>query len=138
MTGHIQGSAAGGVAASAAVEISDLSKVFNHGKPNEVHALDGIGLSIETGSFVSLIGPSGCGKSTLLRLIGALTAPTDGTVLVNGKSADQARLDRDYGMAFQTSGLFGWRTVTKTSSFLFSSWVGTSWTARTGQRRCSN
>ncbi|MDA2978416.1 MAG: ABC transporter ATP-binding protein [Actinomycetota bacterium] len=113
MTGHIQGSAAGGVAASAAVEISDLSKVFNHGKPNEVHALDGIGLSIETGSFVSLIGPSGCGKSTLLRLIGALTAPTDGTVLVNGKSADQARLDRDYGMAFQTSGLFGWRTVTQ-------------------------
>ena len=61
MTGHIQGSAAGGVAASAAVEISDLSKVFNHGKPNEVHALDGIGLSIETGSFVSLIGPSSLG-----------------------------------------------------------------------------
>ena len=113
MKDHPHGSPGDGVGAGAAVEISGLSKVFNHGKPNEIHALDGIGFSIETGSFVSLIGPSGCGKSTLLRLIGALTSPTDGAVLVNGKPADQARLDRDYGMAFQTSGLFGWRTVTQ-------------------------
>ncbi len=96
-----------------AVEISGLSKTFNAGKPNEVRALDAIDLSITNGSFVSLIGPSGCGKSTLLRLIGALTHPSKGEVLVNGKSADQARLNRDYGMAFQTSGLFDWRTVSQ-------------------------
>jgi NitT/TauT family transport system ATP-binding protein len=96
-----------------AVEITDVSKVFNLGKPNEVHALEGIDLSIAEGSFVSLIGPSGCGKSTLLRLMGALTHPTTGEVSINQKSADQARLDRDYGMAFQTSGLFKWRTVTE-------------------------
>jgi NitT/TauT family transport system ATP-binding protein len=96
-----------------AVTIDGVSKVFNQGKPNEVHALDDINLEIEDGSFISLIGPSGCGKSTLLRLMGALTHPSEGTVLVNGKSADQARLDRDYGMAFQTSGLFEWRTVTE-------------------------
>lgn len=94
-----------------AVVIDRVSKVFNKGKPNQVHALDDIDLAIEDGSFTSLIGPSGCGKSTLLRLMGALTHPTDGTVTVNGKTADQARLDRDYGMAFQTSGLFEWRTV---------------------------
>lgn len=94
-----------------AVEISGVSKVFNEGKPNEVHALDGIDLSIDEGSFISLIGPSGCGKSTLLRLVGALTHPTSGDVWVNDKSADQARLDRDYGMAFQTSGLFKWRSI---------------------------
>lgn len=99
--------------AAAAVEIDSVSKVFNLGKPNEVHALDGIDLTIDDGTFVSLIGPSGCGKSTLLRLMGALTHPTEGSVVVNGKSADQARLDRDYGMAFQTSGLFEWRTVTQ-------------------------
>ncbi|VAV94059.1 Nitrate ABC transporter, ATP-binding protein, partial [hydrothermal vent metagenome] len=99
--------------ASCAVKISGVSKIFNPGKPNEVRALDDINLSITNTSFVSLIGPSGCGKSTLLRLIGALTHATDGEVCVNDKSADQARLDRDYGMAFQTSGLFKWRSVTE-------------------------
>ena len=96
-----------------AVNISGVTKTFNPTKPNEVRALDHISLSIEDASFVSLIGPSGCGKSTLLRLMGALTHPTEGEVVINGKSADQARLDRDYGMAFQTSGLFDWRTVTQ-------------------------
>jgi NitT/TauT family transport system ATP-binding protein len=47
----------------------------------------------------------------LLRLIGDLVTPTTGTVLVNGKSARQARLDRDYGMVFQAPVLFDWRTV---------------------------
>jgi NitT/TauT family transport system ATP-binding protein len=96
-----------------AISISNVTKTFNVGKPNEVTALEDIDLSIDEGSFVSLIGPSGCGKSTLLRLIAALTHPTDGTVCVNDKSADQARLDRDYGMAFQTSALFKWRTITE-------------------------
>ena len=79
---------------NAAVEISGVTKVFNPGKPNEVRALDQIDLSIEEGSFVSLIGQSGCGNSNLLRLMGALTHPTGGDVLIRGKSADQARLDR--------------------------------------------
>ncbi len=65
------------------------------------------------GEFVSLIGPSGCGKSTQLRLIANLTEPTTGEVLVNGKPARKARLDQDYGMAFQQAGLFDWRSVTK-------------------------
>lgn len=95
------------------VDVSDVSKVFNEGKPNEVEAVQSIDLHIAAGAFVSLIGPSGCGKSTLLRLLGALTHPTNGSVLINGKSADQARLDRDYGMAFQTSALFEWRTITQ-------------------------
>jgi NitT/TauT family transport system ATP-binding protein len=96
-----------------AVQIADLDKVFNAGRPNQVEALAGIDLEIEKGEFVSLIGPSGCGKSTLLRLIGNLTNPTSGTVIVNDKAARQARLDQDYGMAFQQSGLFEWRTVAK-------------------------
>ncbi len=74
-------------------------------------ALADISLDIRQGEFVSLIGPSGCGKSTLLRLIGDLTEPTTGTVEVNGKPANQARLDRDYGMVFQSPTLFEWRTV---------------------------
>ena len=74
-------------------------------------ALSDISLDIHQGEFVSLIGPSGCGKSTLLRLIGDLTEPSSGSVEVNGKPAAQARLDRDYGMVFQSPTLFEWRSV---------------------------
>ena len=96
-----------------AVEITNISKAFNLGSSNQVAALTDINLSITSGEFVSLIGPSGCGKSTLLRLIANLLEPTSGELVVNGKSAKQARLDQDYGMAFQQSGLFEWRTVAK-------------------------
>ena len=60
---------------------------------------------------MSLIGPSGCGKSTLLRLVADLDRPTGGSIEVFGKPARQARLDQDYGIAFQQAGLLPWRTV---------------------------
>jgi NitT/TauT family transport system ATP-binding protein len=94
-----------------AVRVDGVDKIFNRGRPNEVHALEPIDLDIAPGEFVSLIGPSGCGKSTLLRLIANLTEPTSGSIEVHGKPARQARLDQDYGMAFQHAGLFEWRTV---------------------------
>ena len=90
------------------VSISGVDKTFRAGG---VRALEGIDLDIRPGEFISLIGPSGCGKSTLLRVIGDLTEPSGGTVTVNGKTARQARLDRDYGMVFQAPVLFEWRTV---------------------------
>jgi NitT/TauT family transport system ATP-binding protein len=96
-----------------AVEVRNVSKVFNPGRANAVDALLDIDLTIEDGEFVSLIGPSGCGKSTQLRLIANLTEPTTGEILVNGKAVRKARLDQDYGMAFQQAGLFDWRDVTK-------------------------
>lgn len=99
--------------AGEAVRVSGASMVFNGGTASEVAALDDVDLQVTTGEFVSLIGPSGCGKSTLLRLIANLLEPTGGSLEVNGKSAGQARLDQDYGMAFQQSGLFDWRTVAK-------------------------
>ena len=99
--------------ASAAVVVERTTMVFNEGRSNQVDALTDIDLTVSPRDFVALIGPSGCGKSTLLRLIANLIEPTTGTVLVNGKSARQSRLDQDYGMAFQQSGLFEWRTVRK-------------------------
>ncbi len=98
---------------SPVVDVSSVNKVFNAGKANQVDALSNVSLSIKEGEFVSLIGPSGCGKSTLLRLIADLSEPNSGSILVNGKSAHQARLDQDYGMAFQQAGLFEWRKVRK-------------------------
>ena len=94
-----------------AVSLSGVSKIFNQGRPDEVTALADIDLSIGNGEFVSLIGPSGCGKSTLLRLIADLIPATSGTVEVAGKPAARARLDQEYGIAFQQAGLFEWRTV---------------------------
>jgi NitT/TauT family transport system ATP-binding protein len=92
------------------VEIRGVTKTFPQGS---VTALENIDLSLRPGEFVSLIGPSGCGKSTLLRVIGDLIEPSAGDVLVNGKSARQARSDRDYGIVFQDAVLFEWRTVAK-------------------------
>ncbi len=96
-----------------AISVRSVDKVFNPGTADEVVALTGIDLDVSAGEFVSLIGPSGCGKSTLLRLIADLVTPTAGSIEVFGKSANQARLDRDYGMAFQSAGLFSWRKVAR-------------------------
>jgi NitT/TauT family transport system ATP-binding protein len=104
---------AGGVDAPV-VRLTGIGKSFGDTSSSSAKptvALTDITLDIRQGEFVSLIGPSGCGKSTLLRLIGDLTEPTTGTVQVNGKPAAQARLDRDYGMVFQSPTLFEWRTV---------------------------
>jgi NitT/TauT family transport system ATP-binding protein len=93
------------------VRIAGVDKEFARDDQAVTRALEAIDLDIAQGEFVSLIGPSGCGKSTLLRIVGDLTSPTGGTVTVNGKPADRARRDRDYGMVFQAPVLFDWRTV---------------------------
>ncbi len=61
--------------------------------------------------FVSFIGPSGCGKTTFLRVIADLEQPTSGAITVNGLSAHEARLRRDYGFIFQAPALYPWRTI---------------------------
>jgi NitT/TauT family transport system ATP-binding protein len=94
----------------AVVHARGISKTFGKGG---VTALQDIDLEVASGEFISLIGPSGCGKSTLLRVIGDLVEPSSGEILVNGKSAHRARLDRDYGIVFQAAVLYDWRTVAK-------------------------
>ena len=94
----------------AVVSANGISKTFGKGG---VTALENIDLEVGSGEFVSLIGPSGCGKSTLLRVIGDLVEPSSGEILVNGKTAHRARLDRDYGIVFQAAVLYDWRTMTK-------------------------
>ena len=94
------------------IEVRGLSLVFATAD-GPVTALDDIGLDIDEGDFASLIGPSGCGKTTLLRTIADLERPTAGHLRVNGKTAEAARLDREYGYVFQAPALFPWRTVAR-------------------------
>ena len=95
-----------------AIAFAGIRKEFGNGA-NATLAIESVDLDIKEREFVSLIGPSGCGKSTLLRLAADLIEPSGGSVLVNGKTPRQARLDRDYGFIFQSPTLFDWRTVWK-------------------------
>src|SRR6266851_1374305 len=94
------------------VDAQDISLTFETAD-GKVNALSNVQLQIAEGEFVSFIGPSGCGKTTLLRLIADLEQPTAGTLLVNGVTAGEARLERAYGYVFQAPALYPWRTIEK-------------------------
>ncbi|WP_030773972.1 ABC transporter ATP-binding protein [Streptomyces sp. NRRL F-2664] len=72
-------------------------------------ALDGIDLEVGSGEFLVVVGPSGCGKSTLLDLLGGLSTPTDGRILLDGRPVTGPGLDR--GIVFQQYALLPWRTA---------------------------
>ncbi|MBM2840606.1 MAG: transporter related protein [Bacteroidetes bacterium] len=64
------------------IQVSNLHKVYNTGR-ERVHALGGISFEISQGEFIAIIGPSGSGKSTLLALLGGLSHPAEGKVIVD-------------------------------------------------------
>lgn len=68
----------------AILETENLKKIYGNGV-NEVHALNGVDLSVDDGEFVAVVGTSGSGKSTLLNMLGGLDRPTSGKVIVDGK-----------------------------------------------------
>lgn len=86
------------------LQITDLSKNFG-----EVDVLNHISLQVADGEFVAILGPSGSGKSTLFQLVGGITAPTAGEILLNGKNISGEKGHISY-MPQQAS-LFPWRTV---------------------------
>jgi putative ABC transport system ATP-binding protein len=96
-----------------AVRATGIRKTFGAG-PNQVEALRGVDLSLETGKMVALLGPSGAGKSTLIKAIGLVSLPERGVIEMRGKAvvtdgrplADVAELRRHYlGFVFQKPNL---------------------------------
>jgi putative ABC transport system ATP-binding protein len=67
----------------ALLELRDITKVYRLGS-EEIRALDGVSLDIESGEFISIIGPSGSGKSTLMHILGCLDTPSSGTIRLDG------------------------------------------------------
>lgn len=77
---------------SSLIEVRNLTKTYTLGEVT-VHALQGVTLSIEKGSFVAVMGASGSGKSTLMNVLGCLDRPTSGTYRLAGIPVES--MDRD-------------------------------------------
>ncbi len=70
------------------VKCENLWKIYHTGRV-EVPALRGVNFEVFEGEFIAIMGPSGCGKSTLLYVLGGLTPPTSGVVLVDGNDLSE-------------------------------------------------
>ncbi|MGN0515394.1 ABC transporter ATP-binding protein [Eubacterium sp.] len=102
------------------IEISNITKSFFIGKPNELEVLHGIDLTVYEGEFVAIVGESGSGKSTLMNIIGVLDRPTKSSYILDGidvSSADDYELsqirNKKVGFVFQTFNLIGRQSAVK-------------------------
>lgn len=94
------------------IELTGISKIFNHGRPNEFQALADIDLNLAARRITVFEGPSGSGKTTLLSIIGCMTRPTSGRIRLGGRditslserSSAQIRR-RTFGFIFQNYNL---------------------------------
>jgi NitT/TauT family transport system ATP-binding protein len=106
------------LSAESKIEFVSVSKTFavRSGRPGErFSALENVSFRVEPGEFMVLVGPSGCGKSTLIDLLGGLTQPTSGQILLDGVPIAGPGLNR--GIVFQQYALFPWRTALENVEF---------------------
>ncbi|MFF0814915.1 ABC transporter ATP-binding protein [Rhodococcus sp. NPDC003318] len=92
------------------LRLEHVTKQFDvRGSKEKFTAIADIDIEVADGEFLVLVGPSGCGKSTLLDLLGGLTTPTSGRILLDGRPISGPGLDR--GIVFQQYALLPWRTA---------------------------
>src|SRR5512137_1283466 len=101
------------------IVVKNLTKRFG-----KVTAVNKVSLTVEPGSFLTLLGPSGCGKTTLLRCIAGLEDPNDGEIYIGEKLlySQQKGIslppgERDLGLVFQNYALWPHMTVYKNMTF---------------------
>lgn len=100
-----------------AIETTDLTKNYGEGR-TRVEALKGISMAVRPGELFAIMGPSGSGKTTLLMILGLVTEPSEGRVLLegqniyNGARLDLQRLRREkVGFIFQFANLIPFLTA---------------------------
>lgn len=100
------------------IDARNLYKIYNPGE-NEVHALDGVSLTIDRGEFVAIIGQSGSGKSTFMNMLGLLDSPTSGEYYLEGREVSKLTDDelseirnKEIGFIFQGFNLIPSLTAT--------------------------
>ena len=105
------------------IELRSVTKEFalrhtkDQAQSRTLVALEDVSLQVQRGEFLTLVGPSGSGKTTLLDLLGGLSRPSSGSVLVDGAEVTGPGLDR--GIVFQQYALFPWRTTLANVTFGF-------------------
>ncbi len=99
------------------IEFKDVYKIYPMGD-TEVHAIDGISMTVQKGEFLAIVGQSGSGKSTCMNIIGCLDVPTSGQYFLDGKDVshmtdnEQAEIrNKKLGFIFQQYNLIPKLTV---------------------------
>ncbi|MGW3549132.1 ABC transporter ATP-binding protein [Janibacter hoylei] len=106
---------------TSSIELRHVTKEFvvrptkDQPRASVLRAVEDISLTVPAGEFLTLVGPSGSGKTALLDLLGGLSTPTSGEVLVDGEAVTGPGLDR--GIVFQQYALFPWRTALANVAF---------------------
>jgi NitT/TauT family transport system ATP-binding protein len=96
---------------SATIEMHGVRRLYEQADLVDLIALDDVDLTIEPGTFASIIGPSGCGKSTLLRLISGQESADAGRITVCGLTPKQAAEAKAFGFVPQSPALLPWLSV---------------------------
>ena len=73
---------------------SNVTKIYDEGRPSEVKAVDNISLTVNPGEIYLIMGPSGSGKTTFVTIIGGLLSPTKGLVVISGEDITKLKEDK--------------------------------------------